>query len=128
MDELDAITVLRTELPQFAPEDHGTREGGGPLFHLVMADLYRYYEQVAEDLPGARRYWEVVERLAAEGSDPVREAVHVSLVETFVFDVVSGVRSREIERLQGPRVRVMAAQAEEWRLLASLGLLHHVGP
>ncbi len=105
MDESAALMLLSDELPEFTPSDHGAREDGGPLFHLVMGDLYRFHKEVQACGEIERRYWAVVERLANEGSGDVENAVGVSLIEHFSFDPQSQARFREAEELQGPATR-----------------------
>ena len=49
-----------------------------------MGDLGRFYMATREDAEVRLRYWDTVERLARDGDEAVKNAVHVSLVEWFV--------------------------------------------
>lgn len=83
IDPQEAIAYLLDRLPgydgylTFPDECHA-------LLHLAMGDLGRYYMAEVRRHPDLlRTYWSAVERLASEGDEPVRNAVHASLIEWF---------------------------------------------
>lgn len=88
LDGASAVTLLRRELPEFAPsiDEHLEDNFGELLFHLVMGDLARFYVSHALEDPELRqRFWNVVDRLAMRGGKYVENAVGVSLVEWFAW-------------------------------------------
>ena len=115
MEEPEAIETLKVELPGFVPEDHGTDEHGGPLFHMVMADLWRYYGTSVEGQEIEQAFWRTMERLAVEGSPSVENAVAVSFIENFLHDEADRRRFHHAGRLQGPKTRQIFEEMANWR-------------
>ncbi len=91
MNREAAVAHLLQALPEFVSyyEDSlaaPTEPGDQLLIHVVMGDLARFYmENAINDQELARRYWSVVEDLAANGDQAVENAVHVSLIEWFAW-------------------------------------------
>jgi hypothetical protein len=81
----EAITYLLDRLPGY--DGYPTfPEEGQALLHPAMGDLGRYYMAEVRPRPAlARTYWSAVERLASEGDEAVRNAVHASLIEWFAW-------------------------------------------
>ena len=74
------------------------------MLHVAMGDLGRYYMLEARSNPDrARTYWLAVERLAGDGDEAVRNAVHASLIEWFAWgDRNAKDALAEAEPMQGP--------------------------
>lgn len=88
LDGEAAVELLRQRLPEFGPviDEHREDNFGELLFHLLMGDLSRFYMSQALDRPELqRRFWRVVDRLAALGDDAVQNAIGVSLIEWFAW-------------------------------------------
>jgi hypothetical protein len=88
LDGEAAVELLRQRLPEFGPaiEEHRQDNFGELLLHVLMGDLARFYMSQALDNPESqRRFWMVVDRLAALGDDAVQNAIGVSLIEWFAW-------------------------------------------
>jgi hypothetical protein len=106
----EAAARLVEVLPEFRSELEAAIEydEGDLLLHPLMGDLARFYMRERGDADLRRRYWRVVEELAANGDDGVNNAVHVSLIEWFAWGSPEEVRALDDAReLQGPATRAI---------------------
>src|SRR6202042_3618621 len=85
MDPAQALDYLIAELPGF--KDYlAFPDESDPHLHPAMGDLGRYYmTQFRRHQWLAHTYWAAVERLATNGDETVRNAVHASLIEWFAY-------------------------------------------
>lgn len=111
MDRTQAVDLLKSRLPEFAPVvDAHLEDNDELLIHLLMGDLGRFYMDRKADNEFRVRYWDAVELLASGGDEAVKNAVHVSLVEWFLAapgeDADAFLASMQ---LQGPATAAMAS-------------------
>lgn len=113
MDERAAVGKLESRLPEFASaiSEHAEDNDGEIQFQVLMGDLGRFYMAHKQDADVRTRYWLLLEELASNGSQSVKNAIHVSLVEWFLADP-GGPEAEaflEAQGQQGPTTAEMAS-------------------